>query len=260
MPVRSTFAGGSARGFSSSINKTAFIPSRLTQTVGWFDATDSSSSFLTDKISGATLTNNGVSYNSVGINSLPAMQSTGESPTLTRSSVPSTWPTGTTEGWTFILAKISDGGYNTPDSFAYGASGASRSIGLGGHDDGNNSYPYLGMQSGTSSTKYINYASNQYNSNMLLAGRFANNALELWLNGTQVGTSASALTSTGATNIMFFGSFGGSRVVGFIGQAIVTTALTTDQRQLIEGYIAWKYSLSSILPSGHTWKSTSPVY
>jgi hypothetical protein len=38
-----------------------------------------------------------------------------------------------------------------------------------------------------------------------------------------------------------------------------TTALTTTQRQQVEGYLAWKWGLQSTLPAGHPYKSAAPT-
>ena len=40
---------------------------------------------------------------------------------------------------------------------------------------------------------------------------------------------------------------------------IFSTILNTSDRQLIEGYLAWKWDLVSKLPSGHPYKSSPPV-
>ena len=46
---------------------------------------------------------------------------------------------------------------------------------------------------------------------------------------------------------------------GTIAEVIFTNAaLSTTNRQLIEGYLAWKWGLTSNLPAGHPYKSTAP--
>lgn len=39
---------------------------------------------------------------------------------------------------------------------------------------------------------------------------------------------------------------------------VYTTSLTSDQRQQVEGYLAWKWGLTSSLPSGHPYKNSPP--
>jgi hypothetical protein len=46
---------------------------------------------------------------------------------------------------------------------------------------------------------------------------------------------------------------------GFIAEIIYyTTNLSTTQIQLLEGYLAWKWGLQGLLPSGHPWKNRAP--
>lgn len=40
---------------------------------------------------------------------------------------------------------------------------------------------------------------------------------------------------------------------------LINGSVTTAQRELIEGVLAWKYGTVSELPTGHTYKSTSPI-
>jgi len=47
---------------------------------------------------------------------------------------------------------------------------------------------------------------------------------------------------------------------GFIAEVVVTdTLLSTDDRQKLEGYLAWKWGLVANLPSGHPYKIKPPV-
>ena len=47
---------------------------------------------------------------------------------------------------------------------------------------------------------------------------------------------------------------------GFIAEVVVTdTLLPTDDRQKLEGYLAWKWGLVANLPSGHPYKIKPPV-
>jgi hypothetical protein len=47
---------------------------------------------------------------------------------------------------------------------------------------------------------------------------------------------------------------------GQIGDIIIyDTALSTSQRQLIEGYLAWKWGTQSTLPTGHPYKNAAPT-
>lgn len=72
-------------------------------------------------------------------------------------------------------------------------------------------------------------------------------------NGNSSDTDPGALyigISGTATNFM----------LGLIGEVIVTnTALSSDDRERIEGYLAWKWTLEGNLPVGHTYKNTPPT-
>jgi hypothetical protein len=44
---------------------------------------------------------------------------------------------------------------------------------------------------------------------------------------------------------------------GYISEVLIyKTSLTTTQRQMIEGYLAWRWSLQSLLPQDHPYKTT----
>lgn len=53
---------------------------------------------------------------------------------------------------------------------------------------------------------------------------------------------------------------GGSYFNGQIGEVVLMDTLaTTDERQKIEGYLAWKWGLEDGLPIGHPYKSAAPT-
>jgi hypothetical protein len=86
-----------------------------------------------------------------------------------------------------------------------------------------------------------------------------------FLNGSPSGTS---FASTGSFNITAYGvgnySFapaGSEPFIGFMGEVIVfNTALTTFQRQSMEGYLAWKWGLQNNLPDEHPYKFIIPNF
>lgn len=46
---------------------------------------------------------------------------------------------------------------------------------------------------------------------------------------------------------------------GYLGEVVVySRVLTTSERQIVEGYLAWKWGLSSLLPSTHPFKTYAP--
>jgi hypothetical protein len=83
---------------------------------------------------------------------------------------------------------------------------------------------------------------------------------KMWLNGTLVGSkNQKQLTSTNILNISSFGNGTGEFYDGNIGEIILIYSLSTsNERQVIEGYLAHKWGLSTILPSTHQYKNIAP--
>ncbi len=83
----------------------------------------------------------------------------------------------------------------------------------------------------------------------------------IYKNGT-AGTAAASTGSFGYTNYEVAGSFGEESLVpynGLIGEVIhYNAALNTEQRQKLEGYLAWKWGLQGNLPSSHPYKNIPP--
>jgi hypothetical protein len=78
-----------------------------------------------------------------------------------------------------------------------------------------------------------------------------------YINGTAQTTKTG---STGATTVLDIGAYQNSSQNwnGYIGDVIIyNTALTTAQRQQVEGYLAWKWGLKNSLPSTHPYYLTS---
>jgi len=73
----------------------------------------------------------------------------------------------------------------------------------------------------------------------------------MYLNGTSVGTGT--MTNSGTTGITVGGQYSiKNSWIGHICELIIySNALTTGQRQQVEGYLAWKWGLRTSLPSSH---------
>jgi hypothetical protein len=75
-----------------------------------------------------------------------------------------------------------------------------------------------------------------------------------------------ALTSTGttiaSTPFVSFGAYQGpppSQAWGDVNEIIFLPYNYQDStRQILEGYLAWKWGLTGLLPAGHPWKNASP--
>jgi hypothetical protein len=83
-----------------------------------------------------------------------------------------------------------------------------------------------------------------------------------WLNGTSYATSSGVLSETGASGYRVGELLTSSPVQpwpGDISELIVLDENpTTDRRQTIEGYLAHKWGLATILPNDHPYKSVAP--
>ena len=78
----------------------------------------------------------------------------------------------------------------------------------------------------------------------------------IWLNGTLNFTINSSSFGRSAIS---FAKRGGNYMYGYYYEiAYYNSVLTTTDRQLMEGYLAWKWSLQANLPSGHPYKSAAP--
>lgn len=74
-----------------------------------------------------------------------------------------------------------------------------------------------------------------------------NNTNELWIGAYQ---STSGTTPPATSSYMN----------GQIAEVVIApSALSTDNRQKLEGYLAWKWGLQADLPAGHPYKNTPPT-
>jgi hypothetical protein len=89
---------------------------------------------------------------------------------------------------------------------------------------------------------------------------FTSSNVNQWVNGT-INASGTYSFATFNYNLFNIGRFSGGGLYwrGAIGEVIAyNSALSTTQRQQIEGYLAWKWGLQSSLPAGHPYQ-TVPV-
>jgi hypothetical protein len=96
---------------------------------------------------------------------------------------------------------------------------------------------------------------------------FANTDAFLYVDGTQQATNAAFQTAGNTSNttplIVTLGCNPAQTGAFFAGDLaeviIVNGAVTTDIRQRIEGYLAWKWGLEASLPVGHPWTGGPPT-
>jgi len=95
-----------------------------------------------------------------------------------------------------------------------------------------------------------------YGTPFMLAGQFTGTTGFSSFNGS----TGSATSSTGNFNTTGYyvgGKSGGWG--GFIAEVLIfTTSISTNDRQLIEGYLAWKWGLQTSLPANHPYFSAYP--
>lgn len=74
------------------------------------------------------------------------------------------------------------------------------------------------------------------------------------------GDNGSGSGSTGDLDIDNFSLFrrGGDITEANIGEVVIIDSQDFDLRQQVEGYLAWKWNLVSVLPSGHPYKTYRP--
>jgi hypothetical protein len=100
--------------------------------------------------------------------------------------------------------------------------------------------------------------------------RYSDGALDQFINGTAGGTGSfpssgnssdtdSATLIIGGTSTDDGVTLNANQMLGFVGEAVYTnTALSTNDRQRLEGYFAWKWGLQNSLPVGHPFRLIPP--
>jgi hypothetical protein len=93
---------------------------------------------------------------------------------------------------------------------------------------------------------------------------YASGSAVLYKNGSQAGTATTAAAFTNSTALYL-----GTRVLngtvqnyltGVIAEVVLfSRALSTVERQQVEGYLAWKWGLTSNLPTSHPFKAIPPT-
>jgi len=106
--------------------------------------------------------------------------------------------------------------------------------------------------------------SNSASANLLLGNVFTGTSTTLYRNGSQDATGAQDVGTLGTLNRFAIGALARTTVGGYatgtISEIIIhTTAISTDTRQRIEGYLAHKWGLTASLPNDHPYKTVGPT-
>lgn len=240
----------------------------------WFDAQDPDNTGVTPT-NGTTIStwydksgyrnnataNTPITFNTTGLNGLPAL-------TFTNTQ----WLTGAARNTNNTMTIFAVCTVNTASSNAY-----ARIIGLGAagvNDYDNGSYMTFmrnGGGNGVSGDRSNLIANNNpttgsvpYLFETLYDGSTATNTNYVQQGGA-TSTTSTVGTSSSNFNISAFAigasantGDGGGHLTGFIAEIVVyKTALTTAQRQYIEGQLSWKWGLQANLPSTHPYNTTT---
>ena len=123
---------------------------------------------------------------------------------------------------------------------------------------GNGWSMYLGGRLSNISTS----SNNNYNGINIAVSQ--SSAVNLYVNGSSniSGTRSNATAQTATTSIVIGGTGPGAPgecIYGYIFEVmVVNTNLSTANRQILEGYPAWKWGRQSLLVAGHPYLSASP--
>ena len=106
-----------------------------------------------------------------------------------------------------------------------------------------------------------NVATNLAQWNILEVFNDTANGYNFWLNGTAVfGTASNTYGISGTSFLGRSGAAGGFFLDGNIAEMILCegASISVADRQLFEGYLAWKWGRQSVLPGGHPYKNEPP--
>jgi len=274
---------------STTLTGTTFSPSSMISLQLWLDAADQSSITL----SGSSVTTwndksgNGYNFTQSTSGNRPTYSVTSQNNrnTITFTSANSTYLVGT--GTTNFMGTNSISVYgifktnnNTTTSSVFAKSlygSASGRILYGFRESGTpgNINGGIGVASGPNA--YTNISDTYSVGTWRIFGFVSNRSgwtNTTYQNGTSVGTiTITSDTTTNLTNTypMIVGGYNNSTggvsppqagyyLDGGVGELLVfNSALTTYERQRVEGYLAWKWGIQTSLPAGHPYLSAAPV-
>jgi hypothetical protein len=244
-----------------------WTPTQITTSL-WLDAADASTITLNsttvsqwnDKsgnsrnFSQATAGNQ-PTYQASGINSKPSVAFTGSNDNfMTASSVLSSGSTAGSIFW--VQTTEADPGSNANNlgcliPNTWGGDGPDNHITW---NDGNIYF------SGFSTTRFtVGNPSVSFTAPRILHHQSTNGSVAFYIDGSSFFTSASNTFSNPASTKRIGGTVS-YRFTGQVAELIVLSNIpTTTERQLIEGYLAWKWELQANLPNDHPYKSSPPA-
>ena len=249
--------------FPTNITGGYFSPKSVTNLTLWLDAADPSTLITSGTSVSQWNDKSGSGNNGTATGTITNTGSINKLTTLVWSGVASTYFSGTLTNSGTTLTAFSVFNMN---SSSY-ATARVLSLAKTGFTDFNSaSYAAAIERNSTKFDAYRNMtalsgATASFGVAVLVCSLFDGTNHTFYLNGT-AGTSVSSTGNFGYTNYEVGGSFGEESLVPLnaqIGEVIhYNGALTTEQRQKLEGYLAWKWGLVSSLPSSHPYKLLPP--
>lgn len=96
--------------------------------------------------------------------------------------------------------------------------------------------------------------------NGIYADVISSTAHTVYQNGSQLGTPSAGISTTYSETFTLGGNGTDESMTGYMFEFIMYngSALSTTNRQKIEGYLAWKWGLQSTLPANHPYKAAKP--
>lgn len=124
----------------------------------------------------------------------------------------------------------------------------------------NNSTALPGNSQGTAGTANFLGSPAWLNADHMFSSLFTATTMDFWLDGQfNVSRAATINSSAATTNRLFGHNFVSGRWPGACHDLFIYgAALGTDDRQKNEGYLAHKWGYTSLLPSGHPYKTNPP--
>jgi hypothetical protein len=104
-------------------------------------------------------------------------------------------------------------------------------------------------------------ATASYATNMLMGSVVNTTQVQFFLNGTggALANYTHALDTSDGLRIGEGLTSGADFWNGKVAEVVIVEGADTDTRQIIEGYLAWKWGLEANLPTGHPYKSAAPA-
>jgi hypothetical protein len=252
-------------GISNSLHY--FIPSDVAGLTAWWDASATSTLTLSgsqvsswaSRVGSATWNQatsaNRPSWSATGRNGLPALTTAGSPRNMTYTNNAGVFPTGTNTSHTILLGHLGAGG-----GVFRGILNWANTTGTGRYFGHNNSanVTFTAASAATDNFSNIGWSNVDRIQSVLVTGTASTMHID---GGATTFTRTATYNTAVNTTANLFSSVANSFYwIGSI-QDITTfnQALSTSDRQRVEGYLAAKWGLRAQLPSDHPYKSTTPV-